>query len=216
MASRSTIRTWLRTFLGAESDDPAFSDAILNPILQQATDALLADLVDASPGYLSKTVTLEADSASSHLYTFATQSTAVEDFARWLEVRWTDEDGSRLDEARLDELGDAGADHFAITGPDETPVLQTSKDSTAGEDVWMRYAYWPAEMSGDASEPGGIPSRFHDVIALEALFAFGLGGEQSRPRELELRWRDRRAQLLTQVSRRGTQPSRTRVYDEAF
>jgi hypothetical protein len=216
VASRGTLKTWIRNMLGAESDDPAFPDAVLDPIVQQAADSVVSAIQRQSPGYLSKTVTLAADSGSSRLYTFATQSAAITDFAFWQELRWTDEDGVQLHEARLDELRDAGADHFTVTGPDEAPVVQTSRDSEAGKALWLRYTYSPSDMADDSAVPGGVPKRFHDVIALEALFAFGLGGEQRMPPELFARWTDRRGELLAHVGRRGVQPGRSRIYTDIY
>lgn len=211
MATRATIRSTLLTFLATASDDPLYSATILDPIIQQAVDALLHDIQEANPDYLSTSVTLTANSTSSHLYTFATQAVPVTDFARWLEVRYTDENGVPLAECRLEELRDFGSDYFCITGPDETPILQTSTDSPAGTALFFRYAYWPVVLASDTSEPTGIPNRYHDVVELEALFAFGLGGEQRMPPELFGRWRDRRAQLLARVGRRGVQPSGSRL-----
>ena len=210
MAARSMIVTSIRRFLGTASDDPAYSDTILNPIVQEAADSLVTDINVQNPGYNSTTVTLSADSTTSRLYTFTTQSTAITDFSRWLEVRWTDSDGLELHEVSLDGLRSSGADHFNIYGIDS--VLETSKDSTAGTAVWLRYTQWPAELSSDSDVPGGIPLRFHDVIALEALFAFGLGGEQRLPPELFQRWQTRRGQLIHHVGKRGAQPSRSRLY----
>jgi len=201
----------LRTLLGTADDDPAFSGTIINPLLQSAYDSLLADIHDANPQYLSTTVTLAADSATSHTYTFATQSSPITDFAKWLEVRWTDAEGRLLTEERLEDLTVSGGDVFALTGVDETPVLHTAQTDTAGEPVWMRYAYWPAAFTEDASEPSGIPLRYHDVVALETLFVYGLGGEQARPRELRDRWQDRRNQMMARIGRRGVQASRTRI-----
>ena len=212
MASRSTIVTSIRRFLGAKSDDPAYSATILNAIVQEAADSLLTDINEQNPGYNSTTVTLEADSTTSRTYTFATQSTPITDFARWLEIRWTDFEGLELTEVRYDELQPAGQDHFFIAGIDSEPVLETSPGSSAGKDIFLRDTKWFADMKADADVPKGIPLKFHDVIALEALFAFALGGEQRTPPELQARWFDRRAQLIHHVGRRGSQPSRTRIY----
>lgn len=216
MASRSSIRTRLRRLLSVDSDDPEFDSDVLNEIIQEACDSLVTDINRQNPSYNTTTVTLEADSSSSHLYTFATQDTPITDFSRWLEVRWTDSEGLELDEVGLQDLRSAGQDHFCITGIDSAPVLQTSPDSSAGTDVWLRYVQWPTALSSDNDVPGGIPLRFHDVIALEALYAFALGGEARTPRELYDRWFDRRAQLMSHVGQRGPQNSRTRLYAEAF
>lgn len=212
MASRSTIVTSIRRYLRARSDDPAYTDTILNPIVQQAVDSLLTDINEQNPGYNSTTVTLVADTTTSHLYTFASQSSPITDFARWLEIRWTDSAGFELTEARYEELRAAGQDHFFISGIDSEPVLETSPDSSAGKDIFLRYTQWFVDMTADADVPKGIPLKFHDVIELEALFVFALGGEQRTPPDLRARWFDRRNQLIHHVGRRGNQPSRTRIY----
>ena len=212
MASRSTIVTSIRRLLGTADDDPAYTDTILNPIVQAAADSLLTDINEQNPGYNSTTVTLKADSSTSNLYTFASQSTPITDFARWLEIRWTDSAGLELIEARYDELRAAGQDHFFISGIDSAPVLETSPDSSAGKDIFLRYTKWFADMTADNDVPKGIPLKFHDVIPLEAIFAFALGGEQRVPPDLYNRWFDRRAQLIHHVGRRGSQPSRTRIF----
>ncbi len=214
MAARSAIVTSIRLFLGTPSDDPAYTDTILNPIVQQAVDSLLTDINKQNPGYNSTTVTLAADSSSGRVYTFASQSTPITDFARWLEIRWTDSAGLELTEARYDELRAAGQDHFFISGIDSAAVLETSPDSTAGVAIFLRYTKWFADMTADGNVPSGIPLKFHDVIALEALYAFALGGEQRTPPELRARWFDRRNQLMHHVGRRGNQPSRTRIYTD--
>lgn len=215
MAPRATLKTLLRTLLGTSDDDPAFQDTILDPIIQQAVDSLLTSIREANAGYLVKEAALVANSPSSHSYTLAGQSPAILDFAKWLEVRYTDDAGAELSHARYEELRAMGGSYFDITGPDESAVLVTSPDTSAGVPLWMRWSYWPAELEDDESEPDGIPRRFHDVVPLEALFAYGLGGEQKRPPELTTRWIDRRAQLIAHVTRRGTAPARTRILTDA-
>jgi hypothetical protein len=220
MAARSAIVTSIRRYLATPSDDPAYSDTILNPIVQEAVDSLLTDINEQNPAYNSTTVTLAADSSSGRVYTFASQSTPITDFGRWLDIRWTDSDGLNLTEVRYDELKPAGADHFVLTGIDSAPALETSPDSEAGKAVWLRYTKWFADMTsgsgGDSEVPSGIPLKFHDVIALEALFAFALGGEQRTPPDLRARWFDRRNQLIHHVGRRGSQVARTRLYSDSY
>ncbi len=213
---RQTILTRVRTYLGTASDDPAYTDAILNPIAQEAADSILTDINQQNEGYNSTTVTLKSDTTTSYTYTFSTQATPITDFARWIEVRWTDSTGLQLIEVRYDELRPSGQDAFYISGIDSAPVLETSPDSTAGTDVWLRYTKWFADMSADTDVPAGIPLKFHDVIALEMLYAFGLGGEQRLPRELYDRWLDRRGQLIHHVGQRGSQPTRTRITTDPF
>lgn len=216
MAARSAIVTSIRLFLGTASDDPAYSDTILNPIVQQAVDSIVEDINVQNPSYNSTSVTLSADSSSVRTYTFSTQSTAITDFSTWLQVKWTDVEGWDLVEVDYAELAHAGQDHFIITGIDSAAVLETSPFSTAGQDIFFRYTKAFADMTADADVPSGIPLKFHDVIALEALFAFGLGGEQGIPRDLYNRWQDRRFQLIHHVGQRGIQPSRTKFYTDAF
>lgn len=206
MASRSVLKDLIRTLLGSTHDDPAFPDSTLDPIVQQAADALVHDILIANPDYLVRpAIVLAATSPASRTYSLPT------DFARVIELRYTDEDGAELREARLEELRDAGADYYAITGVDELAELVVSKGTQAGVALWLRREFWPADMAEDASVPEGIPVKFHDVVALEALFAFGLGGEQRRPPELSQRWLDRRGQLIAWVSHRSTRPRTTRL-----
>ena len=210
MASRATIKGWIRNLLGTTDDDPFFASSTLDPIIQQACDALVAGISDNNPDYLVRTpVTLTALSAASHIYSFPQLN--ITDFAKALEVRYTDEDGLELVEARFEELRDSGSDYYAITGADEIAQLQTSRGTEVGVALWMRYRYWPVDMDDDSDSPEGIPTKFHDVVALEALFAFGLGGEQRLPPELHQRWIDRRGQLFAHVAVRSTRPRRTRL-----
>ena len=211
MASRATVKQWIRSFLGSTKDDPFFDDITLDPIVQQSVDAILADIQTAAPNYLRKTVTLQPDSATSHIYTFSSQASPVTDFAGWLAVRYNDSDGLKLRECRSEELETAGTDYFAVSGVDEAPEFETSAGSPVGTPLWMRYRFWPAELTADESAITGIPLRFHDVVALEAMFAFGLGGEQRWPQELFRRWVDRRAQLTAHCAIRGAQPQRARI-----
>ena len=216
MATRATLKTWLLIYLGTDSDDPAFPAATLEFVLQQAANSLISAIQRANPDYLVKTVTLEPETSTSHVYGLSLQDTPIANFAFWRDVRWTDSAGRSLFECRLDELPEAGADYFSLYGTDEALFIETSPDSQVGENLWLRYTYTPVDMATDNYLPDGIPKQFHDVVALEALFAFGLGGEQQRPPELTARWIDRRADLLAHVSRRGSQPSRTKVYADTW
>ncbi len=211
---RDTIITRVKTYLGTADDDPAYTDAILEPIVQEAADGLVADINLQNPGMNSKTVTLKADSSSSHLYTFSTQTSPITDFAKWLEMRLIDSTGIELWETRYEELRAAGQDYFIIGGLDDAPVLETSADTGTGKDIFMRYTPWFADMSAGTDVPKGIPLKFHDVIALEMLYVFGLGGEARLPPELFTRWETRRGQLIHHVGKRGTQPSRSRIYTD--
>jgi hypothetical protein len=212
VASRSTIKGWIRNLLGTTADDPFFADETLDPIVQQAADAIVGAILEHNPDFLVKTpVTLAALAATSNIYNLPSQTTPVTDFAGVLEMRATDETGRELQEARLAELTAFGGYWYAITGADESAQIVTSRDTPAGTPLWLRYRYWPVDMAEDTDAPGGIPVKFHDVVALESLFAYGLGGEQRLPPELFQRWQDRRGQLLSHVSRRSTRPRTTRL-----
>ena len=213
MADLSTLRTMLRTLMAIESDDPAFPVPVLTEALNQATDALVNEIHLANPDYLSVAVTLVPDTAGGRVYSLATQSTPVTDFYRWLEIRYTDVDGTELDEAEQRAFTNAGEGYFAITGTDEAAVLRTSQQSDS-KDLYFRYGFWPVQMVGETTTPDGIPLRFHDVIPLEALYVFGYGGEQGMPRDLAGRWMTRRGQLMTHIGSRGVAVARTRIVDQ--
>ena len=213
---RDTIITRVRTYLGTTSDDPAYTETILEPIVQEAVDGIVEDINLENPGMNSTTVTLVPDSTTGHVFTFSSQTVAIIDFSTWLEMRWTDATGLELDEVRFDELRAAGRDHFYISGIDSAPVLETSADSQVGTNIFMRYTKNFADMTSDSQVPSGIPLKFHDVIALEMLFVFALGDEQRFPPDLRQRWESRRGQLIAHVGKRGKQTSRSRIFADSF
>lgn len=216
MATRAQVKLWVRNWLGTGADDPVYGDTaagispLLDPAVQQVVDQLIGEIHLQNPHYLSKFATLAAASATSHLYALATQGVPIIDFAHWLELRVTDEAGSLFEEARLEELQGVGSGFFCVTGPDEAAVIQTSLDTETGLPLWLRYGYWPADLVDDTTAIPGIPARYHDVVALETLFVFAVGGESRWPEELRERRRDRHAALIAHVGRRGVQNSRTR------
>jgi hypothetical protein len=217
VAARSTLKLWIRNWLGTSADDPAYADSVLDPSIQQAYDGLVGEMFAQKPDFLqAAVVTLATDASDGLVYTFTTQSTPLTDFAGYLEVRYNDKDGVQLTEARSEELNKCGTDYFAITGPDESAVLTLSDGSPTGTPLYFRYRAWPAELASDTDAPTAIPSRFQDVVALETLFAYGFGGEQRLPPELFARWTTRRAQLFAHIASRGVQGSRTRVEEPLF
>lgn len=215
--SRAGVKTIIRNLLGTSADDPLYGDTstgvspLLDPIVQEVVNSLVGEIHEHNPWFLSKTVTLLADSVATRTYIFSAQSAPVIDFSKWLEVRYTDADGSTLDECRLEELRDFGGGYFAIHGPDEDLVLELSSSDAPSVPLFFRYANWPADLADDNAAIPGIPSRYHDVVAYEALFAFAIGGESRWPPELRERWTNRRAQLFAHIGKRGVQPSRTRL-----
>ncbi len=221
MATRGIIKTLVRNWLGTGADDPVFGDTaagvspLLDPAVQQVVDDLIDQIHLASPQYLSKFSALVADDPAGNLYSLANQAVPIIDFSHWLELRMTDANGSAFEEARLEELQSVGSGYFCITGPDETPVVQTSPDTQSGVGLWLRYGYWPTDLVDDNTVIPGIPLRFHDVVALETLFVFGVGGESRWPEELRERRQNRHASLIAHVTKRGVQQGRTRLDQHA-
>lgn len=221
MATRAQVKLWIRNWLGTGADDPVYGDTaagispLLDPAVQQVVDQLIDEIHLQNPHYLSKFASLTPLSTTSHLYNLVTQAVPILDFSHWLELRVTDESGSPFEEARLDELLSAGSGFFCVTGPDEAAVIQTSADTAAGLPLWLRYGYWPADLVDDTTVIPGIPAHYHDVVALETLFVFAVGGESRWPDELRERRRDRHAALIAHVGKRGIQQSRTRLDQHA-
>lgn len=207
------LRTTALTYLGTSSDDPAFTPTILNLLAQQAYSQVVADMLDSNPGYLSTTVTLTADSSTARTYTFSTQSPPITNYHKWLEVRWDQHQGGRLTEVRPEELDRNAASCFALTGPDDTPVLTLGLNSLVGHSLFFRYAYWPPVLVLDADIPVGVPSQYHDVLAFRmAQLGAGLGSESAMTPAMNVLAQDRLASLLATVGRRGVQASRTRGF----
>lgn len=219
MSSLAVLRAKLLVFLATPPDDPLFTPAVLNDLLKDAHHNIVDEIHRTNRDYLYKDVLLLPDATTTPVwssapvlsYTFATQTPAITDFAYWMELRKTNDDGDLLREAPLETLRDAGNGFFAISGTDDNPVLRLSKDTERGINVYLKYGYWPLDMQLDTDAPLGIPTQYHDVLPLEALFAFALGGEGQRPPELEQRYTDRKAALIAHVGKRGTAVSRTKV-----
>lgn len=215
--NRGDVKTLIRSYLGTGADDPVYGDTqpgvapLLDPIVQAVVDDLVDQIHVTNPGYLSASQALAPDTPGGNLYTLSTQAPPITDFAGWLELRNTDENGSEFEEAKIDELEAAGSGFFCVTGPDEDAVIQTSPDTEGGTALWLRYMIWPDPLVDDTTVIPGIPARFHEVVALEALFAFAIGGESRWPEELRSRARDRHAALIAHVGKRGIQPNRTRL-----
>lgn len=219
MSSLAVLRAQMLVYLATTPDDPLYTSAVINGFLKDVHHSLLDEIHKTNRAYLAKDVLLLPDATTTPVwssapvlqYTFATQSPAITDFAYWIELRKTNDDGDLLQEARLEDLRDAGNGYFAFGGTDDNPVLRLSKDTEQKINVYLKYGYWPVDMQLDTDAPAGIPVQFHDVLPLEACFSFALGGESEWPKELQARWLDRKAALLNHVSKRGTWPSRTKV-----
>lgn len=218
MSTRSQVKANLRLYLGADIDDPLYGDTAgaglsptLDPIVQQAVDSLLEDIYLEVPAFAPKVAILAASASDARTYPLISQTPPIGDFSHWLRLRWDSEDGGDLTECPWDQLTEVGAGFFAVVGADNQTVIETSLACDAGHPLWLQYGFKPAELATDADQIPLIPRKFHDVVALEALFAFDLGGASEQPVGLRRRWLDRRAQLMARISHRGTQQRRTRL-----
>lgn len=216
--TRSQVKAKLRSYLGADIDDPLYGDTAgaglsptLDPIVQEAVDSLLEDIYLEVPAYAPKVAILAASAATARTYPLISQTPPVDDFSHWLKLRFDNEDGTELTEVGWDQLSSVGFACFAVVGADDQTVIETSLACDAGHPLWLQYGFKPAELLTDASQVPLIPRKFHDVVALEALFAFDLGGASEQPVGLRRRWQDRRAQLMARVSHRGIGPHKTRL-----
>lgn len=195
MASLATLRANTIIYLGTSSADKAYPSTTLNFLLNNAVNRILEDIQETNPGWLRTTTTL---TSSTHSYTLPA------DFRKALEVRITDKDGVELEEVRDDDINAVSGYAYAISGADHAATLTTGSTVEEGVDLYLRYGYWPSDLSADADQPDSIPRKFHDIIALEAAKeGFGLGGEQEFPATLQDQLYDRTAQLHNHVSRRS-------------
>jgi len=219
VSSRAVLRATLLQFLSTTTDDPLFTPAVLNGFLEDAHHSLVDEMHRVNRSYLVKDVLLIPDATTTPVwssapvlqFTLATQNPAITDFAYWVELRKTNDDGDLLRECPIESLRDAGNGYFAVQGPDDLAVIRLSKDTEQGINVYLKYGYWPPDMQLDTDAPQGIPAQYHDLLPLEALFSFALGGESEVPKELMQRWIDRKSALLAHVSKRGTQVGQTKI-----
>lgn len=195
--TRADLRTYLRTLLGVESNDKLYTDTRLNLLLEQAHAGLVAEVRQAAPEFFTATITL-TESGAGNTYLLTSQ---ISNFAELLEVRVTNASGVELSQVRVEDLNAARGNRYALTGTDEQATILTSSDVTAAAALYVRYSYWPSAFTSDVAPPG-IPSAFHELVGLEAIFVFELGGEGVLPKSLRERWAVRRQAFLTHVSNR--------------
>ena len=197
MSSLATLRTNTLIYLGTTSTDKAYPSATLNMCLNNAVNALLADIDETSPAWLEAIATLTSTTSG---YTLPA------DFSKWQEVRLDDKDGVSLTEVRSDELNATSGYCFSLVGPDHAATLTTGGTVDAAHPLYLKYRAWPADLSADTDQPDFVPRKYHDLIALYAAEeAMGLGGENTLPVSLMRRKDDRHAQLIAHVARRGTE-----------
>lgn len=192
-------------YLGTTSTDKAFPAPTLNFLVNNAVNALLADIDEANPSWLRTIVTLAAQSSTSHLYTLPA------DFSKWSEVKLDDANGAPLTEVREDELDATGGYVFSLVGPDHAATLTTGDTIATGNPLYLKYRAWPVDLSGDSDQPDMIPRKYHDIVAMKAASeGFGLGAESSPTPDFMRRLEDRHAQLMMHVSRRGSEITTSR------
>lgn len=217
ISNRSHLRSLMRTWLGVRDDDRYYTDDRLNQLLQSAHASLLSDIAEVNPSYFSVVTTLVAEGSTgddAHRYVFASQSSPITDFAKWEEVRVEDYEGVQMAQVRANELFVTGAYAFTLE-QDKTDglTLRTSPHAEDGVDVWMRYSYWPEAMTDDDDTPGGIPTEYIDIVAMEAVFSLPGVVERTSP-ILSQRWVDRRGQMMFRIGKLGADSSRVRNVED--
>lgn len=192
MATRAEIKTFLRGMLGLSSDDPLGSDDILNPVVNQAYQQVVAEVAESCPDALAASATLDVVNQ---------EAESPDDLYQVRVVRDTDRTGSRIGKSTFDELVDA-TNAYALTGV-TAPFTITLSDDLTCQTIYLTYTVGVGanDLSDDTSTPSAIPPQYHDVVGLEALFAMEFAAEQRRPPGLEQRWIDRKAGLLNFLRR---------------
>lgn len=204
------MRTYLRAMLGVEDNDKLYTSARLNLFLEQAHAGLVADVRKVAPTYYAAVVTL-TESGAGHTYNLVSQAGT---FAEVLEVRVANASGQELSQVRLEDLNAAAGNRYAISGQDAAVVITTSADVPANSALYLRYSYWPSALTSDI-DPPGIPEKFHEIVPLEALFTFELGGEAALPTTLKERWSARKLAFMVHVAERVRQPTKSDAQDLA-
>lgn len=202
--NRLAIRGMVYNLLGTTEADQFYLPATVNPWIQAAVNAILQRIRDTNPDFFRKTATLAPVPSTGRAYPLASQTPAITDFSGVLELRFTDDGGNELTEVRGRDLNSCAGNGYALEGADESAVLTLATAADVGLALYLKYAYWPAELDDDTDEPDGIPSRFHDLVAYEtAEILFGFGDEQQMPGSIQKVKLDRDAQLLMHVARRS-------------
>ena len=209
--NRPAIRESIYMYLGTTTGDPAFPVPRLNVLIQNVLNELYADIPE---GVLVKTATLTPDVLDGSRYQFSAQLSPVLDFQKAEEVRIATSSGRQLREIPFGQRQAYGANGYSIVGDDADTVLFLTPGTQEGQPIFLSYTYWPVAWTVDDTECPGIPSRFHDVVALEAAKqAYAIGNEQSWPNSYEVTRFDRRAQLQTHWGNRSRDVTLRRFSD---
>lgn len=200
--TRDEMRTYMRTLLGVEDNDQLFTDARLDLLLEHAHAGLVGEMRKVAPDYFVKTSTITY-SGTANQYNLGAQ---IPDFAEVLSVRVTDATGAKLSPTGIEQIGSAGSNKYALYDRDDIAKIITSGDVTGAVSLWVRYSYWPTALTSNIAPPG-VPEKYHEVVPLEAVFAFEIGNEQQVPKVLRERWELRKRQLLAHISNRVLVPT---------
>lgn len=200
--NREEARALVYFYLGTSSRNPAFPSTAVNLLLQQALDALHADYPE---GVFVTKATLQPDvPTTGRLYTLASQTPPVLNLQKIDEIRLKDGNGIALRELPAGQHDAWGANVYALTGFDEQATIELSPMTTAGQPLYVKYAWWPERWASDAAPMPGVPTQFTDVpCLLAAELAFASGDEQRFPESYARQLFDRKAQLLQYLGNRS-------------
>jgi hypothetical protein len=205
MLNLGQLRGMFYAYLGTPDSDPMYPPTTANALINAVARKYHNDIQQANPDFFAVTTTLIADVGTRDYQ-------LPDDFAGWLDVRFTNSQGYALEETRFDELPSAwGFAAFAITGTDDAAVLHTSNYCTVAVPLYFAYTQSAADLAGDSDVPSWMPQDFHDLLAREAAIdAYGLGAESAPSPVFMQETMDRRAMFWLKVGKRGARSRQTR------
>lgn len=201
----ATLRSLFYAYLGTTPADPMYPPTTVNALLSAVATKYKNEVFQADPSYLTNVTTI-APAPGTRDYALPI------DFAGWLDVRFENSKGIKLDKVRHDELNAAWAfAAFSITGPDGAATMHLSEFCTLGTALYLLYIQQQPDLVADSDSPTWMPGDFHDLLAREAAIdAYGLGDEAApAPRFLQ-ETEDRRAMFWFHVMHRGAGGLKTR------
>lgn len=195
-------------WLGTTDRNAAFPREQIKRIVNEAQESLYEDAVQEFPDRFRLGATLLPDMNDPTAYVLGAQTPPITGVQKIVDLRVTDYDGIPLVELPISERHYWGRANYGVLGV-ESLTLVTS-GSGYGQ-LYLEYVPTIPPLVGDSDTPGWMPTRFHDVIGLEAAFtAVGTGNEQALSPNLIQRWTDRRAQWLLSVGQISLDVTRQR------
>lgn len=195
-------------WLGTSDTNRAFPRAQMKRVVNMAAAAIYEDVVQSFPDSMTVRTTLTADPTDTTSYILASQSPAITNAGKIVEVRLNTAEGSELTEVPFSERYVRPGLTYSVVGIGPSAVLYGGRSVAPGINLSFAYVPTYTALDADSDEPTWLPEGFGDVLSLAAVrLAVGSGNEQTMSPLLLDRLQDRLAQLWVACGQRSLSPT---------